>query len=162
MICSKINDNSSFTLKMNKTFGNMLLVQPLITSLSIIISLFCVMVNFWYAGIGYIIFAYVQLLAICTVGQTVQDNVKLKNEYKHACVHASEESPTNSIFIYFQQNLQLQRVLSESEWFLFPIEDQRLYLMALMSAQHAKEFWIGSFLPYNMETASKVKEVKQY
>lgn len=68
---------------MNKTFGYMLLVQPLIASLSIIISLFCVMVNLWYGGIGFIIFAYTQLLAMCTVGQTVQDNVEQKKSLAH-------------------------------------------------------------------------------
>lgn len=65
---------------MNRTFGVILLVQPLIASFSIIISLFCVMVNFWYAGIGYIIFAYTQLLSMCAVGQSVQNNV---NENKN-------------------------------------------------------------------------------
>lgn len=68
----------SYTSKMNRTFGIMLLVQPLIASLGIILSLFCVMVNFWYAGIGYIIFTYTQLLAMCAVGQSVQNNVKTK------------------------------------------------------------------------------------
>lgn len=60
---------------MNKTFSISLLVQPLIASAAIVISLFCVMVNFWIAGIGYIIFAYTQLISMCAVGQSVQNNV---------------------------------------------------------------------------------------
>lgn len=67
---------------MNKTFSSILLIQPMISSLSIVISLFCVMVNAWFAGIGFIIFAYTQFLAMCSVGQSVQSNVNMLYNFK--------------------------------------------------------------------------------
>ncbi|XP_031622921.1 uncharacterized protein LOC116340516 [Contarinia nasturtii] len=128
-ILRQFQDLNNYASKMNRTFGVILLVQPLISSFSMILSLFCVMVNFWYAGIGYIIFAYTQLLSMCAVGQSVQNN-----------------------------NGHLLKVLSETEWILFSIEEQKLFVNALRAQQRAPDFWIGPFVPYNMETASKVSE----
>lgn len=58
--------------------------------------------------------------------------------------------------LIFKQNERLLQVLSESEWILFSIFEQRLFFNMLRSAQRAPEIWIGPWAPYNMQTASKV------
>lgn len=60
---------------MYQTFNCILLVQPLMNSFSIVVALFCVMAYLWYPGVGFVIFAYTQLFSMCTVGQTIQNNV---------------------------------------------------------------------------------------
>lgn len=73
--CIKLIIICRYILKVNNAFSSVLLVQPMSASISITISLFCIVINNWYAGYGYIILTFSQMISYCAVGQTVQNNV---------------------------------------------------------------------------------------
>lgn len=104
----------SYAFQMNKTFSVILLVQPLMTSLAIIISLFCVMVNYWYAGIGYIIFAYNQLISMCAVGQSVQNNVSFTEDHVHFNTKKSNPWTLNRFHIPFK--IEVTKLMGNWIW----------------------------------------------
>lgn len=136
-------------------------VQPVCASLAISLTLFCIVMDDWYAGIGYIIFTYTQMFILCALGQSVQTNVSY-----HAIIHQSHGNvciARESIFhnnnnnnIKTFQNERLANIIYGSSWYRFPIAEQKDMCRALLRAQSSKELWMGPFAPLNLETSSKV------
>lgn len=65
----------SYTLTLNNTYKSVLLMQPILASMAIALTLFCIVMNDWYSGYGYIIFTYAQMFILCALGQSIQTNV---------------------------------------------------------------------------------------
>lgn len=74
-----LQDIDSFIVQMNNSNKGVLLVQPLASSFSVSLSLFCIITNDWMAGYGYVIFAFTKMLSLCAVGQSVQNDVSVSH-----------------------------------------------------------------------------------
>lgn len=56
-----------------------------------------------------------------------------------------------------RQNAKLCEVIYASNWYLFPVADQRDILILLERSQSAREMWIGNLAPLNVESGTQVR-----
>lgn len=64
-----------------------------------------------------------------------------------------------TIILNVLQNEKLLEIVYEIDWYLLPIEDQRMVLLLLMKTQNCTEMWIGWFAPLNVESGFAVSVI---